>query len=181
MQFPNKPSATAEIVVLHHVAAHNATDDSEVQRVVANQFYVDNLNGTQRSNEGTLRLEHNLTVARGRGNVKVRKWLSNKPDGCYTGYYPKDDIATALGTRVGEITNDFGPVGDTAYVPSGQNVSDFVCHTAIPPVYSHTTPKNVPVDNDDAKQKNVHVRNAKVLKLNVTRLAPIVDPTKFSS
>ena len=62
-------------------------------------------------------------------------------------------------------------------------VIDFVSRGTdiIPPVYWHTTPKNVPVDNDYAKQKNVHVRNAKVLTLNVTWLAPIVDPTKFSS
>ena len=183
MQFQNKPSPTAEIVVLHHVAAHNATNDSEIHRVVANQYYVDKLNDSQRSTEGTLHLEHNLTVTLGRGNVNIRKWLSNKPDGCDTDYCPKDDIATALGTRVGEITYYFHPVADIADVPSRQNVSDFVCHgiDVIPPVYWHTTPENVPVDNDDAKQKNFRVRNAKVLKLNVTRLAPIVVPTKFSS
>ena len=181
MQFQNKPSPTAEIVVLHHVAAHNATNDSEIQRVVANQYYVDKLNDSHRSTEGTLHLEHNLTVTLGRGNVNIRKWLSNKPDGCDTDYCPKDDIATALGTRVGEITYYFHPVADTAYVPSRQNVSDFVCRgiDVIPPVYWHTTPENVPVD--DAKQKNFLVRNTKVLKLNVTRLAPIVVPTKFSS
>ena len=125
MQFQNKPSPTAEIVFLRHVAAHNATDDSEIQRVVSNHFYVNDLNDSQRSTEGTLRLEHNLTVALGRGNVKMRKWLSNKPDGCDTEYYPKDDIATALGTRVGEIMNDFDPVANIAYVPSGQNIIDF--------------------------------------------------------
>ena len=38
IQFHNKPSPTAEIVVLRHVAAHNATDDSEIQRFVTNQF-----------------------------------------------------------------------------------------------------------------------------------------------
>ena len=168
---------------LHHVAAHNATNDSEIQRVVANQYYVDKLNDSQRSTEGTLHLEHNLTVTLGRGNVNIRKWLSNKPDGCDTDYCPKDDIATALGIRVGEITYYFHPVADIAYVPSRQNVSYFVCHgiDVIPPVYWHTSPENVPVDNDDAKQKNFRVRNAKVVKLDVTRLAPIVVPTKFSS
>ena len=29
MQFQDKPSHTAEIVVIHHIAAHNATNDSE--------------------------------------------------------------------------------------------------------------------------------------------------------
>ncbi len=82
IQFHNKPSPTAEIVVLRHVAAHNATNDSEIHRVVANQYYVDKLNDSQRSTEGTLRLEHNLTVSLGRGNIKIRKWLSIKPDGC---------------------------------------------------------------------------------------------------
>ena len=161
MQWQNKPSPTAELAVLRHVDAHNATDDSEIQRVVSNQFYMDDLNDSQRSNEGTLRLKHNRTVALGRGNVDIRKWLSNKPDGCDTEYYPKDDIATVLGTRIGEITNDFDPVGDTAYVPSCQNVIYFVsCGIdVILLVYWHITTKNVPVDNDDAKQKNFHVRN----------------------
>ena len=406
--FGDKPSPTAAIVVLRHVAAHNAPDDSEVQRVVANQFYVDDLNDSQRSTEGTLRLKQNLTVALDRGNFKIRKWLSNKSDVSDTEYYPKDDIAMALGTRwnlvedtlsvkevtlnectptkrnilkttasyydvfgmlsgilvrpkmllqklwtfdidwdtpispdsdlfhmwesvkrdlkdvgtvkierclipekfrgmtplpevslhgasdasedamgigvwlrwsakedddaqlsfvcararltplkqtsmprkelqaiillsrmmitvenalrieiaykriwtdsmtaiswlrgqsksfrsfvacrVGEITYDFDPITDIAYVPSGQNVIDLVSRGVdvsqlqkvidgpgflkLPPVYWPTTPKNVPVDRDDAEQKNFHVRNAKVLTLNVTRLDPIVDPTKFSS
>ena len=136
MQFQNKPSPTADIVVLHHVAAHNATNDSEIQRVVAN---ADNLNDSQRSTEGTLHMEYNLTVALGRGNVKIWKWLSNKSDGCDTEYYPNDDIATALGTRVGEITFYFHPVADIAYIPSIQNVRDFVCRdiAVIPPVYWH--------------------------------------------
>ena len=97
--FGDKPSPTAAIVVLRHVAAHNATDDSEIQRVVANQFYVDDLNDSQRSIEGTLRLKQNLTVALDRGHFKIRKWLSNKSDVSDTEYYPKDDIATALATR----------------------------------------------------------------------------------
>ena len=67
------------------------------------------------STEGTLHLEHNLTVNLGRGNVKIRKWLPNKPDGCDTDYCPKDDIATALGTRVGEITYYFHPVADIQF------------------------------------------------------------------
>ncbi len=153
MQFHNKPSPTAEIVVLRHVAAHNATNDSEIQFVVANQFYLDDLHDYQKSTEGTLRPKHNRTVALGRGNVNIRKWLSNKRDGCDTEYYPKDDIATALGTRVGEIAYDFDPVADIAYVPSGQNISDFVsCGiNVMPPVSWHTTANNVPVDNYDAK------------------------------
>ena len=183
MQFQNKPSPTAEMVVLRHVAAHNATNDSEIQPIVANQFYLDDLHDYQRSTEGTLRLKHNRTIALGRGNVKIRKWLSNEPDGCDTESYPKDDIATALGTRVGEITYDFEPLPDIAYVPSRQNVSDFLsCGIdVIPPVPRHTTANKVPVDNDNAKQNHFHVRNAKVMTLNATRSAPIVVPTKFSS
>ena len=184
MQFQNKLSPTAESVVLRHVAAHNATDDSEIQRVVGNQFYVDNLNDSKRSTEGTLRLEHNLTVALGRGNVKIRKWLSNKTDQMVvTPTTIPRTTALRNSVHVSGKSRDFDPVADIAYVPSGQNVSDFVCRgiNVIPPVYWHTTPKNVPVDNDDAKRKNFHVSNAKVLTLNVIRLAPIVDPTKFSS
>ena len=84
MQFLSKPSPTAEMVVLRHVAAHNATNDSEIQRFVANQFYLDDLHDYQKSTEGALRLKHNRTVALGRGNVNIRKWLSNKRDGCDT-------------------------------------------------------------------------------------------------
>ena len=173
------PSPTAEMVVLRHVAAHNATNDSEIQRVVANQFYLDDLHDYHKSTEGTLHLKHNRTVALGRGNVNIRKWLSNKRVGRNTEYYPKYDIATALGTRVGEITYDFDPVADISYVPSGQNINDFVsCGIDVmPPVSWHTTANNVQVDNDDAKQTDFHFRNARVL----TWLASIVVPTKFSS
>ena len=98
--------------------------------------------------------------------------------------------------RVGEITYDFDPISDIAYVPSGQNLIDLVSRGVdvsklqkvidgsgflkLPPVYWHITPKNVPVDRDDAEQNNFNVRDAKVLTLNVTRLDPIVDTTKFS-
>ena len=75
------------------------TDDSEIQRVVANQFCVDDLNGYQRSIEGTLRLKQNLTVALDRGNFKIRKWLSSKSDVSDTENYPTDGIAMTLGTR----------------------------------------------------------------------------------
>ena len=78
----------------------------------------------------------------------------------------------------GEIACDFNPVPDIASAPSGQNDITFV--SVVLMSYWHTTPNNAPVDKDDAKENNFHVRNAKVLTLIATRHAPIVDPTKLS-
>ena len=92
--------------------------------------------------------------------------------------YPNDDIAMTLDTHVGEITYDFDPVPDIAYIPSGPNVNVV---SRVVDVSQLQKVIDVPVDNDDSEQNNFHVRNAKVQTLNVIRLAHIVDPTKFSS
>ena len=101
--------------------------------------------------------------------------------------------------RVGEITTEFDPINDIAYVPSDQNIIDLVSRggTAVdmrrvievpeflrlPPVSWPKTPENIPVDPEDSEQKKFHVRNAKTLALrvNVVSKPPIVDTTKFSS
>ena len=73
-----------------------------------------------------------------------------------------------LGTHVGKITYDFDPVPDIAYIPSSPNVN------VVSPVVDVSQLQEVigvPVDNDDSEQNNFHVRNAKVLTLNVIRLA----------
>ena len=92
--------------------------------------------------------------------------------------YPNDDIAMTLDTHVGEITYDFDPVPDIAYIPSSPNVNVV---SRVVDVSQLQKVIDVPVDNDDSEQNNFHVRNAKVLTLNAIRLAHIVDPTKFSS
>ena len=123
MQLPNNPSSTAAIVVRRHVSARNATDDSEIQRVVANRFYVDDLNDSQTSMEGTL-LKLNLTVTLDRGSFKIRKWLSNKPDISENECYPKDDIAMALGTRwnLAEDTLSIKEVTLNECIPTKRNI-----------------------------------------------------------
>ncbi|XP_014674684.1 PREDICTED: uncharacterized protein LOC106814838 [Priapulus caudatus] len=96
-----------------------------------------------------------------------------------------------------EITTEFDPIKDIAYVLSEHNVIDLVSQGVKAddmlkviegPVYlRHTpdmwpvTPINIPVVKDDIEQKKFHVKNAKVLAVNLTTDEPIVDPKKFSS
>ena len=101
--------------------------------------------------------------------------------------------------RVGEITSEFDPVKDIAYVPSDLNVIDLVSrggtaaemrqviegpgYLKLPPASWPKTPENIPVDPEDGEQKKFHVRNAKTLALgvNVVSDPPIVDATQISS
>ncbi|XP_054775596.2 uncharacterized protein LOC129284160 [Lytechinus pictus] len=102
--------------------------------------------------------------------------------------------------RVGEITTEFDPIKDIAYVPSDQNVIDLVSRGGTAnemrqviegplylkqsPTFWPKTPENVPVSLGDEEQKKFHVRNAKTLALRinvVSKPSPIVDSTKFSS
>ncbi|XP_072048879.1 uncharacterized protein [Amphiura filiformis] len=102
--------------------------------------------------------------------------------------------------RVGEITSEFDPVTDVAYVPTDQNAIDLVSRggtaTAMkqvvegpeylkqPPASWPKTPTNIPVQPEDEEQKKFHVRNAKTLAVKVNKVSessPILDATKFSS
>ena len=99
--------------------------------------------------------------------------------------------------RVGEITTDFDPNKDIAYVPSGLNIIDLFSRGVgpdemlkvidgpsflqEPPVSWPETPINISVDRGDVEQKKFHVRNAKVLAVSLTKDKPFVDPKKFSS
>ena len=102
--------------------------------------------------------------------------------------------------RVGEITSEFDPYRDIAYVPTDQNVIDLVSrggtaagmkrviegpeYLKLPPASWPKTPENVPVNARDPEQKKFHVRNAKTLAVAVnaaSRPPPIIDATKYSS
>nr|XP_054757984.1 uncharacterized protein LOC129264150 [Lytechinus pictus] len=85
--------------------------------------------------------------------------------------------------RVGEITTEFDPIKDIAYVPSDQNVIDLVSRGGTAnemrrviegpvylkqsPTFWPKTPENVPVSHGDEEQKKFHVRNAKTLALRI--------------
>ena len=102
--------------------------------------------------------------------------------------------------RVGEITSEFNPHQDIAFVPSDQNAVDAVSRGSTatemrrviegpaylqrPPTYWPKTPKNVPTVGADPERKKFHVRNAKTLALKVDDVChstAFVEPTKFSS
>jgi hypothetical protein len=99
--------------------------------------------------------------------------------------------------RVGEITTDFDPIKDIAYVPTDQNIIDLVSRgVAVDqmlkvidgPAYLRQPlscwpqpPKNTRVSNEDVELKKFHVRNAKVQALNIAVAEHIMEPTKFSS
>ncbi|XP_064643563.1 uncharacterized protein LOC135497662 [Lineus longissimus] len=98
--------------------------------------------------------------------------------------------------RVGEITTDFDPVKDIAYVPTDQNIADLISrgvtadramdvikgpdYLRLPPSDWPHTPE-VNIDHEDKELKKFHVQNAKVLAFNVTTPQPVIDPTTFSS
>ncbi len=96
--FGDKSSPTAATVALHHVATENASDD-EVHRVIANQFYVDDLNDSVRSSQNALELKESLRTTLAKGNFNIRKWLSNRKEICDTEFYPEDGNTVALGTE----------------------------------------------------------------------------------
>ena len=102
--------------------------------------------------------------------------------------------------RVGEITSEFDPYRDVAFVPSDQNVIDPVsrgctaeemmrvvegpAYLKQPPECWPKTPKDEPTVTADPEKKKFHVRNAKTfaLKLDaVSQSAPMIDPSRFSS
>ncbi|XP_014675991.1 PREDICTED: uncharacterized protein LOC106815968 [Priapulus caudatus] len=97
--FGDKPSPAAAIIALRHVAKENAPNDPDVQRVIADQFYVDDLTDSERTVEKTRRLQENLTATLGSGGFRIRKWLSNKGEICDKEYYPADGNTTVLGTK----------------------------------------------------------------------------------
>ncbi|XP_071941047.1 uncharacterized protein [Antedon mediterranea] len=102
--------------------------------------------------------------------------------------------------RVGEITSEFDPIKDIAFVPSEQNTIDIVSRGGniddmkqvidgpgflrSSPISWPKTPTNVQVAPEDGEQKKFHVRNAKTLTLKIKAIPEferILDPTKFSS
>ncbi|XP_071959918.1 uncharacterized protein [Antedon mediterranea] len=100
--------------------------------------------------------------------------------------------------RVGEITSEFDPIKDIAFVPSDQNTIDIVSRgeniddmkqvidgpgfLPSPPISWPKTPTNVQVAPEDGEQKKFHVRNAKTPKIKaIPEFERTLDPTKFSS
>lgn len=102
--------------------------------------------------------------------------------------------------RVGEITSEFDPYRDVAFVPSDQNAIDAVsrgctaedmmrviegpAYLKQPPECWPKTPKDEPTVTADPERKKFHVRNAKTfaMKLDaVSQCAPIIDPSRFSN
>ena len=103
--------------------------------------------------------------------------------------------------RVGEITTEFDPYKDVAYLHSDQNAADLISrggtvsdmkvvidgpeYLRLPPESWPRTPENVPVKPRDPERKRFYSRNTHTLarKVNawVSKSAPIIGATKFSS
>lgn len=102
--------------------------------------------------------------------------------------------------RVGEITTEFDPYRDVAYVPTGQNAADLISrggtisdmkaiikgpeYLRLSPESWPKTPENVPVKQGDPERKKFHSRNSHTLALRVNAVSkntPFLDETKFSS
>lgn len=103
--FGDKPSPTAAIIALRHVVAENAPENPEMQRIVQEQFYVDDLNESLRSTEKAALLKTDLVTTLSKGNFAIRKFLSNDRMLCDPEFYPTDGNVTALGT-VWHLEND---------------------------------------------------------------------------
>ncbi|XP_022111565.1 uncharacterized protein LOC110990769 [Acanthaster planci] len=97
VSFGDKPSPTAAIVTLRHIVAEHAADDKQLNRVVADQFYMDDLNESVVSTEEGLQLKLKLTETLKKGNFAIRKWQSNIEKLCDKTEDAK--VATALGTK----------------------------------------------------------------------------------
>nr|XP_054775061.1 uncharacterized protein LOC129283252 [Lytechinus pictus] len=80
--FGDKPSPTAAIVTLRHVASEHAPDDDKLQKVITEQFYMDDLNESVRTTEEALELKSKLTDTLKKGNFNIRKWQSNVKKVC---------------------------------------------------------------------------------------------------
>ena len=58
--FGDKPSPTAAIITLRHVAREHAPDDDKLQKVIVEQFYMDDLNESVSNAEDALELKSKL-------------------------------------------------------------------------------------------------------------------------
>ncbi|XP_063971215.1 uncharacterized protein LOC135157940 [Lytechinus pictus] len=94
--FGDKPSPTAAIVTLRHVASEHAPDDDKLQKVITEQFYMDDLNESVRTTEEALELKSELTDTLKKGNFNIRKWQSNVKKVCDE--TENTETATVLGT-----------------------------------------------------------------------------------
>ncbi|XP_064635216.1 uncharacterized protein LOC135492597 [Lineus longissimus] len=101
--------------------------------------------------------------------------------------------------RVGEVTQNFDPVTEIAFVPTDENVIDLVSrggtvdqmrNVIASPAFLRKSPSEWPsapklkMNSDDAELKKFHVRNAKVLALKLVAdfpEQPILNPIDYSS
>ncbi|XP_064646219.1 uncharacterized protein LOC135499405 [Lineus longissimus] len=96
--FGDKSSPAAAVLALRHVAQEHASENPEIQRVITDQFYMDDLNDSQRAEDSVQQLKADLTGTLGKGKLNIRKWLSNKPTVCDPEYIPSNGETTVLGT-----------------------------------------------------------------------------------
>lgn len=122
--FGDKPSPTAAVVALRHVAREYAPDDQDMHRVITKQFYVDDLSESKRSTNDAAQLKSDLTALLRKGNFNIRKWLSNKREVCDPDYIPPDGRTTVLGTNwdLTEDTLNVKEVQADNYVPTKRNI-----------------------------------------------------------
>ena len=80
--FGDKPSPTAAIVTMRHVVREYAPDDDQLQRAVAEQFYMDDLSESVVDVNEALNLKSRLVKTLEKGKFHIRKWQSNRKEVC---------------------------------------------------------------------------------------------------
>ncbi|XP_071948926.1 uncharacterized protein [Antedon mediterranea] len=101
--FGDKPSPTAAIVTLRHIVSEHAPGDKQLERIVTDQFYMDDLNESVTDANEADNLESKLIETLKKGNFNIRKWQSNVRNMCDES--EDATAATALGTKW-DLVND---------------------------------------------------------------------------
>ncbi|XP_033101566.1 uncharacterized protein LOC117104838, partial [Anneissia japonica] len=121
--FGDKPSPTAAIVTLRHVVSEHAPGDDQLKRIVADQFYMDDLNESVVDANEAYKIKSKLTETLNKGKFAIRKWQSNVQNLCDKS--EDKSAATALGTRW-DLVNDTLKVKEVkpmhGLVPTKRNI-----------------------------------------------------------
>ncbi|XP_064643562.1 uncharacterized protein LOC135497661 [Lineus longissimus] len=128
--FGDKPSPTAAIVTLRLVVKEHAPDDLDMQQVVSNQFYVDDLNDSKCTVKEGLHLKTTVTSTLHKGHFGMKEICD--PDNA------PDRKATVLGTRwnLAKDTLSVKEVASEDYAPFSKRLH----HTTTCLVFSLLSP-----------------------------------------
>lgn len=80
--FGGKPTPAAAIVTLRHAVTEHAPDDEQLNKVVAEQFYIDYFNESVIDIKEALKLKSKLSETLQKSNFSIKKWRSNFEEVC---------------------------------------------------------------------------------------------------